>query len=169
MDATRTVGERRTDASVRLSSAEKRDIASMFVAATITAGLIVAPAVAPRDQYVTLLASRSVPSLTSAPLTVDSRFESPVVNTPRPSVRASGTTRRTAPIATTSTPPTWNPSRITTTLPAVVAVNENLETPVVVTERLDAPRKPLARRLAGFFTGDGTHTIRPFPTVSTER
>jgi hypothetical protein len=168
MDATRTVGERRTDASVRLSSAEKRDIASMFVAATITAGLIVAPAVAPRDQYVTLLASRSVPSLTSAPLTVDSRFESPVVNTPRPSVRASGTTRRTASIATTSSP-TWNPGPITTTLPAVVAVNQNLETPVVVTARLDAPRKPLARRLAGFFTGDGTHTIRPFPTVSTER
>ena len=169
MDATRNVGERRTDASVRLSGAEKRDIASMFVAATITAGLIVAPAVAPRDQYVTLLASRSVPSLTSTPLTVDSRFESPVVATPRPSVRAV-TTHRTASIATTtSTSPTWNLSPIATALPAVVAANENLETPVVVTAQLDAPRKPLARRLAGFFTGDGTHTIRPFPTVSTER
>jgi hypothetical protein len=40
---------------------------------------------------------------------------------------------------------------------------------VTVSARMDTPRRPLARRLAGFLTGDGTHTIRPFPTVSTER
>jgi hypothetical protein len=153
MDATRYVGDRRTDASVRLSRAQKRDIASMFVAATITAGLIVAPAIARRDQALALLASRSVEPIAGAPLLMDARLEPPVVVTPRPRVRTAGITRHSL---------TASPVSIATPLATMPEV-------VTVSARMDVPRRPLARRLAGFLTGDGTHTIRPFPTVSTER
>ena len=162
MDATRNVGDRGTDASVRLSSAQKRDVMSMFAAATITAGLMVAPAIAPHDQYVALLASRSVHPITTAPVVVASRFvESPIVTTARRPVRAAAVRRA-------MTPPALVASAVRTP-PVVVAVNARLEPPVVLNARLDNPRKPLGRRLAGFLTGDGTHSIRPFPTVSTER
>jgi hypothetical protein len=153
MDATSYAGDRRTDASVRLSRDQKRDIASMVVAAVITAGLIVAPAIAPRDQAVALLASRSVEPIAGSPLLVDVRFEPPVVVTPRARVRTAGITRRSL---------TSSPVSIATPVAAMPDV-------VTVSARMDTPRRPLARRLAGFLTGDGTHTIRPFPTVSTER
>jgi hypothetical protein len=165
MDATRYVGDRRTDASVRLSRAQKRDIASMFVAATITAGLIVAPAIAPRDQFVALLASRSVPTLTSAPFIVDSRLEPPVAVTTTSSARPSRIRRTTTAIA----PPSHDLTARPVTLAAVLNVSARHQDPVVVTARLESSRKPLARRLAGFLTGDGSHSIRPFPTVSSER
>lgn len=152
MDATRNVGDLRDD-SVRLSSAQKRDLLGMSAAAVITAGLMVAPAILPRDQDPTPLASRSVPSEATAPVFVAMRFEPPVVVTTIPA-RHALTTRRT-----TTASPAWVPGPSTTTTSTIVAL----------TARMDTPRKPLARRLAGFLTGDGTHAIRPFPTVSTER
>ena len=163
MDATSYVGDRRTDASVRLSLAQKRDIASMVVAAAITAGLIVAPAIAPRDQAVALLASRSVPALTSAPFIVDSRLE-PAVVVPTPSSARPTRSRRHTAIA----PALYDLSASPVTA-AALTVRARQQDPVAVTARLESSRKPLARRLASFLTGDGTHSIRPFPTVSTER
>jgi hypothetical protein len=164
MDATSYVGDRRTDASVRLSRDQKRDIASMVVASVITAGLIVAPAIAPRDQAVALLTSRSVPTLTSAPFIVDSRLEPPVVVTTTSSARPSRSRRTTSGIA-----PALYHSSASPVTPAVLTVRARQQDPVVVTARLESSRRPLARRLAGFLTGDGTHPIRPFPTVSSER
>jgi hypothetical protein len=163
MDATSYAGDRRTDASVRLSRDQKRDIASMVVAAVITAGLIVAPAIAPRDQAVALLTSRSVPALTSAPFIVASRLE-PAVVVPTTSSARPSRSRRHAVIAPAVYDVTASP--VTS---AVLTVSARQQDPVVVTARLEGARKPLARRLAGFLTGDGTHSIRPFPTVSTER
>jgi hypothetical protein len=151
MDATRNVGDLRDD-SVRLSSAQKRDLLGMSAAAVITAALMVAPAILPRDQDPTPLASRSVPSITTAPVLVATRFEPPVVVTTMPA-RHILMTRRTA-----TGSAAWAPRPATTTA-----------TVVAVTARMDTPRKPLARRLAGFLTGDGTHAIRPFPTIPTER
>jgi hypothetical protein len=151
MDATRNVGDLRDD-SVRLSSAQKRDLLGMSAAAVITAGLMVAPAILPRDQDPTPLASRSVPSEATAPVFVAMRFEPPVLVTTMPA-RIALPVRRT-----TTVSPRWMARPATTTTPVVA-----------VTARMDVPRKPLARRLAGFLTGDGTHAIRPFPTIPTER
>lgn len=34
--------------------------------------------------------------------------------------------------------------------------------------RDESARKPIARKVAGFLTGDGSYTVRPFPTVATD-
>jgi hypothetical protein len=164
MDAIRNVVSPREDDSVRLSKAQKRDIMGMAAAAVITAGLIAAPGIAPRDDTGTLLIARSIRSVSNAPLLVATRFETPAVShvqapavSRMPSRGASATRRLDTPS------PSWSARAVRT--PAVVAVTARVE----MNARMDASRKPLARRLAGFFTGDGTHAIRPFPTVPSER
>jgi len=48
---------------------------------------------------------------------------------------------------------------MTTSAPLLVAVNTTGS----------RASKPLGKRIAGLFIGDGTYSVRPFPTVSTER
>jgi hypothetical protein len=158
MDAIRNVVSPREDGSVRLSKAQKRDIMGMAAAAVITAGLIAAPGIAPRDETGATLAARSVPSVSTAPTLVATRFEAPVLVTGMTAVTRLPT-RTALPVRRTPTASSRWVARPATTTATVVAV----------TARMDVPRKPLARRLAGFLTGDGTHAIRPFPTIPTER
>jgi len=158
MDAIRNVASPREDGSVRLSKAQKRDIMGMAAAAVITAGLIAAPGIAPRYETGATLAARSVPSISTAPTLVATRFEAPVLVTGMTAVTRLPT-RTALPVRRTPTASSRWVARPATTTATVVAV----------TARMDVPRKPLARRLAGFLTGDGTHAIRPFPTIPTER
>jgi hypothetical protein len=122
----------------------------MSAAAVITAGLIVAPALSPRDQDQSPLASRTIQAINGSPVLVATRFEPPVI------VAASPARVPLSPRRTTTASSTWVPR------PAMTTV-------VTVSARMESPRKPLARRLAGFLTGDGSHTIRPFPTVPADR
>ena len=41
--------------------------------------------------------------------------------------------------------------------------------PVTTSAAREEPRKPLSRRLTGWLTGNGTHSVRPFPTIPADR
>jgi hypothetical protein len=144
----------------------------MGAAAVFTTALIAAPAVVPvlestrHDQELADTAHdvpapasvANAPAVAPAqPLTV-ARVEAVPVATHRTVVPA----RRR--LRTTSLPPAIrlglpSPAIATGPAPTILAAN------VVI----DRPSRPLARKLAGFVTGDGTYAVQPFPRISSDR
>jgi hypothetical protein len=151
------------ESTVRLSNAQKRDLLGMSAAAMITTALIAAPMLLPHDSGAPLLVNPSIlmaeaiptpaliPMRSRAVESVSGRMTMTPVAAPkrrreRAVLPSSPVRLASMPIATVAAP----------VLVAVEASNAR-------------PSKPLGKRLAGLLTGDGTYTVRPFPTIPTER
>jgi hypothetical protein len=140
------------DAPARLSPAQKRDLVGQAVAAVMTTALIAAPLITPVDA---VLPAQS--------------FAGPVATVAVADVQASRELPRAVRPAARSKPRT--PSGLATTpLLMVAAQPPPIGTSGSLRVTADTPaaagRKPLSRRLTGWLVGDGTHSIRPFPSVS---
>ena len=146
--------------AVRLSSAQKRDLLGMSAAAVITTALIAAPMLLPRDTGVpalvdpTTITAQAVPVplliQSISPSTLNARV-TPAAVSPAPA------RRRDRPMASPQVRLASRPMAMST--PVLVATNMTGS----------RPSKPIGKRIAGLFTGDGTYSVRPFPTISTER
>src|SRR3954470_7327684 len=149
------------ESTVRLSNAQKRDLLGMSAAAMITTALIAAPMLLPHDSGAPLLVNPSIlmaeaiptpaliPMRSRAVESVSGRM-SPVAAPRRRRERA---VLPSSPVRLASMP-------IATVAPPVL---------VAVEASNARPSKPLGKRLAGLLPGDGTYTVRPFPTIPTER
>ena len=146
--------------AVRLSSAQKRDLLGMSAAAVITTALIAAPILLPHDTGIPPLVDPAIITAQAVPVPLLIQSISPSTFTARatPSASAAVPARRRERPA--SSPVRLASRSISTTSPVLVAVN---------TTGVRASSKPLGKRIAGIFTGDGTYSVRPFPTISTER
>jgi hypothetical protein len=151
-------------APVRLSSAQKRDLLGQAVAAVITTAMIAAPLVAPEPVSVLSVAERSAGSapLPAVPVVALSAVPgTAILLAPAPVAPPRVRQRAAVRFDSVLTPP------------ASVRAEEDLAavtpyyTPVAAAQ--ETPRRPLGRRLTGWLTGNGTHTIRPFPTVASLR
>lgn len=145
------------DAPARLSYAQKRDLLGHAVAAVITTALIAAPLITPPDDG-------AGPPLAALPA---ASFAAPVAAIAVADVTASSLMREIGrtPDSRQRTRPARDDS--TAVAPATAAVQVS-EKPVGTSGR-ETPRKPLSRRLTGWLTGNGAHTVRPFPSVSPGR
>jgi len=146
--------------AVRLSSAQKRDLLGMSAAAVITTALIAAPILLPHDAGVPALLDPATITAEAVPVPLLIQSIGPsTLNahvTPA-SVTVTPARRRERPMAPAQARLTSRP--MTTSAPLLVAVNTTGS----------RASKPLGKRIAGLFTGDGTYSVRPFPTISTER
>lgn len=143
------------EAPARLSYAQKRDLLGQAVAALITTALIAAPLVTPPgDSSDSPMAALPAASFAApvATIVVADAAPSPLL---REMARATESRRRIRGTRYGSM----------AAAPAMVVARE---TPVGTSGR-DAARKPLSRRLTGWLTGNGTHSVRPFPTVAASR
>jgi hypothetical protein len=132
-------------AKSRLSIAQKCDLAGQAIAAVITTGLLAAPFVAgfaaesPRvEAVVTVAGPASIPVLSTPQL-------------PAPSLPAPRHARRT---------PVLKSTFLAQAMPVAIDTTDKLD----LRGHKDS-RKPLGRKLAGLFVGDGSYTVRPFPTI----
>jgi hypothetical protein len=134
----------------------------MSAAAVITTALIAAPILLPHDAGVPALVDPvaitaeavPVPALIQSigPSTLNVHVMPAAVTVTPPPTR-----RRERPMPPPQARLTSRP--MTTSAPLLVAVNTTGS----------RASKPLGKRIAGLFIGDGTYSVRPFPTVSTER
>ena len=146
--------------AVRLSSAQKRDLLGMSAAAVITTALIAAPILLPHDAGVPALVDPVAITAEAVPVPALIQSIGPsTLNThvTPASVTVTPARRRERPMAPAQARLTSRP--MTTSAPLLVAVNTTGS----------RASKPLGKRIAGLFIGDGTYSVRPFPTVSTER
>ena len=127
-----------------LSLTQKCDLAAQTVAAIVTSGLIAAPFITgvvretPRIESVMVISAPAV-SLVDTP-----QLPPPNVAAPR---RARATTALKGTFAARPVPAAFvEPARIDA-------------------QKKDEGRKPFGRKLANLFIGDGSHAIRPFPTI----
>ena len=140
MDPTRNVDP---SAPKRLSLTQKCDLAGQAIAAIVTSGLIAAPFITgvvretPRIESVVAISTPAV-ALVETP-----QLPPPNVAAPRKA--------RTAPIKGTFA---------ARAVPAAF-----VDAGRVDATKKDGSRKPLGRKIAGLFIGDGSHTVRPFPTI----
>lgn len=136
---------------LRLSPKQKCDVAAQALAALITTGLMAAPfmvdrtAEVPRVEAVVAIADVTT-TLPSVPLP----SMAPSVAVP-PASRFAPRRQRAAAPKTALTAPE-----------RVVVENVPVDS---LTAKKDGARKPLGRKLAGFFTGNGAYAVRPFPTI----
>jgi hypothetical protein len=164
---------------VRLSAAQKRDLVGQAVAAVITAALIAAPLVVPRETD----ALRATNTPIAAPLVtarVVAAAPAAVPGAPAPVGGAPAAIAGdpaavagppTAVLVSLAAPSIARRERAVSALLVVQA--EHAAPPVTAASTAsagrDAPRKALGRRFAVLLTGDGSHSVRPFPTVATTR
>ena len=136
------------DAPARLSSAQKRALLGPAFAAVITTALIAAPLLTPTSVLDTdPWAGATLPAQS---------FAGPVPAVALADTHAAPRPRREARPSTRAVSAALLPSRPIGTSGIV---------PIVADVPSRAARKPLSRRLTGWLTGDGSHAIRPFPTV----
>ena len=140
MDPTRNVDP---TARKRLSLTQKCDLAGQTIAAIVTSGLIAAPFITGVVRETPRIESVMVISAPAVPLVETPQLPPPNVAAPR---RA-----RTAPIKATFA---------ARAVPVAFVDAGRMDS-----AKKDGSRKPLGRKLAGLFIGDGTHTVRPFPTI----
>jgi len=132
----------------------------MSAAAVITTALIAAPILLPHDAGVPALVDPATITAEAVPvpLLIQSIGPSTLNTHVTPaSVTVTPARRRERPMAPAQARLTSRP--MTTSAPLLVAVNTTGS----------RASKPLGKRIAGLFTGDGTYSVRPFPTISTER
>ena len=127
----------------QLSLAQKCDLAAQAIAAVVTSALIAAPFISGGVRETPQIESVMV---TSAPAV--SLVDTPQL--PPPNVAAPRRARATASKITLAARP----------LPAAFAEPARLDS-----AKKDEARKPFGRRLAGIFIGNGSATVRPFPTI----
>jgi hypothetical protein len=159
MDASRNASSRAGLPPVRLSFAQKRDLAGIAASAVITSALIVAPTFGPA------IVTGGVPSPSrtslSARVIAPASVATPV-GAPRGSI-----------VSTTAAAPAAVPLRrliASRRVPATaVAIAASGGRAIATAETVEASRKPIGRKLGELFTGDGTYAIRPFPTVAVVR
>lgn len=162
--------------AVRLSSAQKRDLLGMSAAAVITTALIAAPILLPHQTGIpllvdpTVITASAVPTLALIPTISSSTLDTHVAR----SVAASTPTRRRerAPLTSSSSSYSSSSSSSSSSGPVRLASRPiAASAPVLMAVNTTSvrPSKTFGKRLAGIFTGDGTYSVRPFPTISTER
>ena len=127
----------------RLSLTQKCDLAGQAIAAVVTSGLIAAPFITGVVRETPRIESVMVISAPAVPLVETPQLPPPNVAAPR---RA-----RTAPIKA---------SFAARAVPAAFVDAGRMDS-----AKKDGSRKPLGRKLAGLFIGDGSHTVRPFPSI----
>jgi hypothetical protein len=127
----------------KLSLFQKCDLAAQAIAAIVTSGLIAAPFITGVVRETPRVESMMAISAPAVPLVETPQLPPPNVAAPR---RA-----RVAPV---------NGTLAARPAPAAFAAPARLDA-----AKTDDTRKPLGRKLAGLFLGNGTHTIRPFPTI----
>jgi hypothetical protein len=127
----------------RLSLAQKCDLAGQAIAAIVTSGLIAAPFITGVVRETPRIESVMVTSAPEVALVETPQLPPPNVAAPRRS--------RTAPVKSTFA---------ARAVPAVFVDSSRADA-----MRKDGARKPLGRKLASIFIGDGAHTVRPFPTI----
>jgi hypothetical protein len=140
------------DAPARLSPAQKRDLVGQAVAAVMTTALIAAPLITPVDA---VLPAQSFAGPVPAVAFANTQTPPELARAMRP--------------ATRSKPGT--PARlVTNSLSTVGAQPLAVATSGSLGVAADSPavprRKPLSQRLTGWLVGDGTQSIRPFPSVN---
>jgi hypothetical protein len=138
-----------------LSSAQKRDLLGQALAAVITTALIAAPLITPSsggpDVAESTLPAQSFAGTVPAIALAEERPAAPQ-QVARARVRASGRLMASAVPAMALQPRVMASTGYARLMTASAARSES--------------RKPLSRKLTGWLTGDGTHTVRPFPTVA---
>jgi hypothetical protein len=137
------------ESAPRLSWAQKRDLLGLIAAGVMTSALIVAPALVPLGQRIPVVAENRVSPAAAAPMPAAAHVDAPLVS--RVPARAETAVRRGA---AARPAPRFRAS-------GTHAAVENAT--------VDGSRKPLGRRFAELFTGDGAYSVRPFPGVAGER
>jgi hypothetical protein len=143
-----------------LSSAQKRALLGQAVAAVITTALMAAPFVTPPSGSADVSPETTLPAQSFARVVAAVAVERASASVALPK---SGTAARTRPRP--------EPRLMAAAVPAIalqpVAVGTSgySRGAAAVTERAGS-RKGLSTRVAGWLVGDGSVTVRPFPTVS---
>jgi hypothetical protein len=157
------------DVPARLSPAQKRDLLGQAVAAVITTALIAAPLINPPSGGVdvsseTALPAQSFAGAVTAVAVQDAATPLTTARRPRGITRGRVHTEGKL-MASAVAPMTAQPQVIAMMQPRAIDTAGDAESVDAAPER-SSSRKPLSRRLTGWLTGDGTHTVRPFPTVA---
>ena len=181
MQASTNVPEASLHAVARLTKAQKRDLFGMGAAAVLTTALIAAPAVLPlvesahQDQELAdaahdapVVSVANVPAAQPVALPTAAAGAQPVTIA-RVEVVPASIQRRAAPAQRRLRSTPLPPAIRTIALPSPAVASGPEPAILVATAAVDRPSRPLARKLAGFLTGDGTYSVRPFPTVSANR
>ena len=142
----------------RLTSAQKRDLLGIAASALVTTALIAAPMFIADAPAPTVMAARvdtTLPATTieSAPASVALPAPAKVDVAPAAPVQR----RRASSLARA-----WTRTDADTQIQPAAYVSP-------APHDMKPQRKAFGRRLTGLFTGDGTYSVRPFPTVATER
>jgi hypothetical protein len=150
------------DVRARLSYAQKRDLVSQAFAAVVTTALIAAPLIGPSPGSSGDVASEgTLPAQSFARVVTAVAVAGPSASSVRPDrPRAARAKLRTVSGRLQATPVSTIAMQ-----PAFVAASADLR----ATSERAGSRKPLSRKLTGWLTGDGTVSVRPFPTVAAVR
>jgi hypothetical protein len=143
--------------AVRLPAAQRGALAGHAVAGLITAALMSAPFVLP-PRPERPLASRPLPRIDAVVSLASAPF---VISGPAQPASVALTPRR-RPIESRAI-------AVETVAFRHDAAPVDAGAAHVASVKKAFARKPFGRRLATLFTGDGTHAVRPFPTVASER
>ena len=161
MESTSTVSSP-VDAPARLSFAQKRDLLGQAVAAVLTTALIAAPLISPAPDGGSGRPPAALPAASyAAPVAAVAVADiagSPILR------ELAKTTARTK---LRSTP--FNSMIVMPDARQAPGFAPTGDVPVTTHAAREQPRKPLARRLTGWLTGNGTHSVRPFPSIPTDR
>jgi hypothetical protein len=150
------------DAPARLSFAQKRDLLGQAVAAVVTTALIAAPLMPPTPDGGSGLPPAALPAAS---------YAAPVASVAVADIAGSPILRELS-RTTARNKQRGTPLKAMTLVPDAsqgpgLALADYV--PVTTDRAREQPRKPLSRRLAGWLTGNGTHSVRPFPTVPADR
>jgi hypothetical protein len=150
------------DAPARLSSLQKRDLLGHAFAAVITTGLIAAPLLTQVRDGMNPWAEAALPAQSFAAVVAPVAIaDARASRVPRESSRPTGARVKARPASRLSTSP------LTGFAPQPLAVGTSGTVRAAADVPAPAPvRKPLSRRLTGWLTGDGTPSVRPFPSVA---
>jgi hypothetical protein len=158
------------DVPARLSSAQKRDLLGQTVAAVITTALIAAPFITPPAgsgdvSSETTLPAQSLVSVVPSVTAVSRGVPVRKIQRPRAATRAAATVAPWYVRASVDADRTL----MATAMPAMTLQPQVVATAGDTRGDRDTARRPLSRRLTGWLTGDGSVTVRPFPTLATAR
>jgi hypothetical protein len=157
------------DVPARLSPAQKRDLVGQAVAAVITTALIAAPLINPPSSGADVSSETALPaqSFVGAVTAVAVKdAATPIATARRPRAITRGRLRTDGRLIASAVPPMMmQPNVIAMTQLRTVGTSGYVPGVDAAPER-SGSRKPLSRKVTGWLTGDGSHTVRPFPTFA---